>query len=108
MSRRSVKSNLPPPFLKRLSFIEERVKADEFPFTIPAFQRGKLQLGFPAVDHHHRGRERHRQIDTAGGYCRSLRLQSQRRQSQSHVQSRARSTDDRRCVARQLVTESRK
>ena len=46
MSRRSVKSNLPPPFLKRLSFIDERVKADEFPFTIPAFQRGKLQLDF--------------------------------------------------------------
>lgn len=46
MSRRSVKSNLPPPFLKRLSFIAERVKADEFPFTIPAFQRGMLQLDF--------------------------------------------------------------
>jgi predicted ATPase len=46
MSRRHVKSNLPPPFLKRLSFIPERVEADEFPFTIPAFQRGKLQLDF--------------------------------------------------------------
>jgi predicted ATPase len=46
MSRRYVKSNLPPPFLKRLSFIEERVKADEFPFTVPAFQRGKLVLDF--------------------------------------------------------------
>ena len=38
--------NLPPPYLKRLTFIEERVKPDEFPFTIPAFQRGKLQLDF--------------------------------------------------------------
>jgi len=46
MARRSVKSNLPPPFLKRLTFIEERVKADEYPFTIPAFQRGKLALDF--------------------------------------------------------------
>jgi len=46
MARRYVKSNLPPPFLKRLTFIEERVKADEFPFTIPAFQRGKLELEF--------------------------------------------------------------
>ena len=46
MSRRWAKSNLPPPFLKRLSFLEERVKADEFPFDIPAFQRGKLVLDF--------------------------------------------------------------
>jgi predicted ATPase len=46
MARRSYNSNLPPPFLKRLSFLEERVKADEFPFTIPAFQRGKLTLDF--------------------------------------------------------------
>ena len=46
MARRSYHSDLPPPFLKRLSFLEERVKADEFPFTIPAFQRGKLQLDF--------------------------------------------------------------
>ena len=46
MSRRYVKTNLPPPYLKRLSFIQDRVKADEFPFTIPAFQRGKLQLDF--------------------------------------------------------------
>jgi predicted ATPase len=46
MARRSYPSDLPPPFLKRLSFLEERVKADEFPFTIPAFQRGKLQLDF--------------------------------------------------------------
>jgi predicted ATPase len=46
MARRNAASNLPPPFLKRLSFLEERVKADEFPFTIPAFQRGKLQLDF--------------------------------------------------------------
>jgi predicted ATPase len=46
MARRSATSNLPPPFLKRLSFLEERVKADEFPFTIPAFQRGKLTLDF--------------------------------------------------------------
>jgi predicted ATPase len=46
MARRHVKSNLPPPFLKRLTFIEDRVKADEFPFTIPAFQRGKLELNF--------------------------------------------------------------
>jgi len=44
--RRNVKSNLPPPFLKRLTFIDERVKADEFPFTVPAFQRGKLALNF--------------------------------------------------------------
>lgn len=46
MARRSYTSNLPPPYLKRLSFLEERVKADEFPFTIPAFQRGKLTLDF--------------------------------------------------------------
>jgi predicted ATPase len=46
MARRNVKSNLPPPFLKRLTFIEECVKADEFPFAIPAFQRGKLELNF--------------------------------------------------------------
>ncbi|MBA4096132.1 MAG: AAA family ATPase [Rhodospirillum sp.] len=46
MSRRWVKSDLPPPFLKRLSFLEERVQADEFPFNIPAFQRGKLVLDF--------------------------------------------------------------
>jgi predicted ATPase len=46
MSRRYTKINLPPPYLKRLSFIPERVKPDEFPFTIPAFQRGKLQLDF--------------------------------------------------------------
>jgi len=44
--RRHVKSNLPPPFLKRLTFIEERVRADEFPFTVPAFRRGKLALNF--------------------------------------------------------------
>jgi predicted ATPase len=46
MARRSVTSNLPPPFLKRLSFLQERVQPDEFPFTIPAFQRGKLTLDF--------------------------------------------------------------
>ena len=46
MSRRAVKTKLPPPFLKRLAFIEERVNANEFPFNIPAFQRGKLQLDF--------------------------------------------------------------
>jgi predicted ATPase len=46
MARRYVKTDLPPPFLKRLTFIEERVKADEFPFTIPAFQRGRLELNF--------------------------------------------------------------
>ena len=46
MARRHVKSNLPPPFLRRLTFIPERVKVDEFPFTIPAFQRGKLELNF--------------------------------------------------------------
>ena len=46
MSRRRVNSDLPPPFLKRLSFLEERVKADEFPFNVPAFQRGKLTLDF--------------------------------------------------------------
>ena len=46
MARRHVTTNLPPPFLKRLSFLQERVQADEFPFTIPAFQRGKLTLDF--------------------------------------------------------------
>ncbi len=46
MARRTVKSNLPPPFLRRLSFLEDRVDPDEFPFTIPAFQRGKLTLDF--------------------------------------------------------------
>jgi predicted ATPase len=46
MARRHVTTNLPPPFLKRVSFLEERVEADEFPFTIPAFQRGKLILDF--------------------------------------------------------------
>ncbi len=46
MARRSFTSDLPPPFLKRLSFLEERVQPDEFPFTIPAFQRGKLTLDF--------------------------------------------------------------
>jgi predicted ATPase len=46
MARRSYTSSLPPPFLKRLRFLEERVNADEFPFTIPAFQRGKLVLDF--------------------------------------------------------------
>ena len=46
MARRIVKTNLPPPFLKRLSFREERVKADEFPFDIPAFRRGRLTLDF--------------------------------------------------------------
>jgi predicted ATPase len=46
MARRSHASNLPPPFLKRLSFLAERVNADEFPFDIPAFQRGKLVLDF--------------------------------------------------------------
>ena len=46
MARRSFMSELPPPFLKRLSFLEERVEADAFPFTIPAFQRGKLILDF--------------------------------------------------------------
>ena len=46
MARRSYNSDLPPPFLKRLSFLQERVQPDEFPFTIPAFQRGKLQLDF--------------------------------------------------------------
>ncbi|MEZ5829774.1 MAG: AAA family ATPase [Dongiaceae bacterium] len=46
MARRAVKTNLPPPFLKRVSFLEDRVKPDEFPFTIPAFQRGRLQLDF--------------------------------------------------------------
>jgi predicted ATPase len=46
MARRHVATNLPPPFLKRLSFLEERVEADEFPFTIPPFQRGKLTLDF--------------------------------------------------------------
>ena len=46
MARRSFASDLPPPFLKRLSFLQERVQPDEFPFTIPAFQRGKLTLDF--------------------------------------------------------------
>jgi hypothetical protein len=42
MSRRWVKPNLPPPFLKRLSFLEERVKADESPFKFPAPRRKTL------------------------------------------------------------------
>ena len=46
MARRHVASNLPPPFLKRLSFLQERVQPDEFPFDIPAFQRGQLVLDF--------------------------------------------------------------
>ena len=46
MARRSFTTDLPPPFLRRLSFLEDRVAADEFPFTIPAFQRGKLVLDF--------------------------------------------------------------
>jgi predicted ATPase len=46
MARRSYNTDLPPPFLKRLSFLQERVQPDEFPFTIPAFQRGKLTLDF--------------------------------------------------------------
>lgn len=44
--RRHVKTSLPPPFLKRVSFLADRVETDAFPFTIPAFQRGKLVLDF--------------------------------------------------------------
>ncbi len=45
--RRSAKpSSLAAPFLKHLSFLEERVTPDEFPFSIPAFRNGKLELEF--------------------------------------------------------------
>jgi hypothetical protein len=43
MSRRWIKSNLPPPFLKRLSFLDERVKADEVPLNVPAPRRKTLE-----------------------------------------------------------------
>ncbi len=47
MARRSSKpSSLTAPFLKSLSFIEEWVKPKEFPFDIPAFRGGKLELAF--------------------------------------------------------------
>jgi len=44
--RRWVKSTLPPPFLKQISFIAERVKPKEFPFNIPAFRGGEFELSF--------------------------------------------------------------
>jgi hypothetical protein len=43
MSRRWIKSNLPLPVRKRLSLLEERVKADEFPFNVPAPRRKTLE-----------------------------------------------------------------
>lgn len=47
MARYSSKpSSLTAPFLKTLSFIEERVKPQEFPFNVPAFRGGKLELSF--------------------------------------------------------------
>ena len=47
MARRSSgPSSLTAPFLKSLAFIEERVKPKEFPFNIPAFRGGKLELTF--------------------------------------------------------------
>src|SRR5688572_26867312 len=47
MARRSSKpSSLTAPFLKSLAFIEERVKPQEFPFSVPAFRGGKLELTF--------------------------------------------------------------
>lgn len=47
MARYSSKpSVLTAPYLKSLSFIEERVKPQEFPFNIPAFRGGKLELEF--------------------------------------------------------------
>ena len=47
MARYSSKpSSLTAPFLKSLSFIEDRVKPQEFPFNIPAFRGGKLELSF--------------------------------------------------------------
>lgn len=47
MARYSSKpSSLTAPFLKSLNFIEERVKPNEFPFNLPAFRGGKLELTF--------------------------------------------------------------
>jgi predicted ATPase len=47
MARYSSKpSSLTAPFLKSLTFIEERVKPREYPFNIPAFRGGKLELNF--------------------------------------------------------------
>lgn len=47
MSRNASKpSSLTAPFLKNLRFIEEGVKPQEFPFNIPAFRGGKLELEF--------------------------------------------------------------
>jgi len=47
MARRSSKpSSLTAPFLKNLAFIAERVKPEEYPFNVPAFRGGKLELSF--------------------------------------------------------------
>lgn len=46
MGRRQVKSKLPPPFLKRLWFDSAKVDATRFPFGVPAFQSGALELTF--------------------------------------------------------------
>ena len=46
MRRPAKPSSLTAPFLKQLSFLQERVTSGEFPFSIPAFRNGKLELEF--------------------------------------------------------------
>jgi len=46
MRRSSKPSVLQAPFLKSLAFIDDKVEPNEFPFNIPAFRGGKLELTF--------------------------------------------------------------
>jgi len=46
MHRSSKPSTLQAPFLKSLAFIEDKIEPGQFPFTVPAFRGGKLELTF--------------------------------------------------------------
>lgn len=46
MSRASIKSNLRPPFLRRLSLLAERMERDRFPFNLPLLREGALEIAF--------------------------------------------------------------
>ena len=66
MPRNNRHTSLPPPYLKRVWIDDEAIPdRDAYPFCLPMFRAAEFRAGVRPAGHHHRRRERHRQIDPA-------------------------------------------
>ena len=66
-SRRNRPINLPAPYLKRIWLEPSRISEPRGLSVLPAVAARRFRTGFRQGDHHHRRRERHRQIDLLEG-----------------------------------------